>query len=110
MPRARRLGVDAGEHLADEVVDDALPFLRGQPGEPVHECQLLGRATSFRDQPQHGPAEPQHADLRVQGGGVRPGDLGERGLPGEDPLHGGEVEPQLAEGAHQVDPGGASAS
>ncbi|MFS2292656.1 MAG: hypothetical protein FWJ90_08105 [Actinomadura sp.] len=71
---------EPGERLVDEVGDDAPPLLVGQPGELVHEFDLLGAGSSFGDGPQHGAAQPERADPHVQRLGVRGRDLRDEGV------------------------------
>ena len=80
MPRAMLIAGSSGPVPANaavhELVDDLLPLLRGQPGQVVHLFCLLDVAAPGGKHAQHGPTQPQHADLRVKRRHVHAGELG----------------------------------
>ncbi|MFD0579409.1 hypothetical protein [Dactylosporangium darangshiense] len=85
----------AVERAVDEVVDDALALLCGQPGELVHHCHLLCGAVPAGHGTQDGAAQPQRADLRIEGLDVGRGKIGQRDLPGQQCVYGIEAEAQV---------------
>lgn len=100
-----RLDFETAEHLLLELVDDLLAFGGGEPRQPVHQCCLLSGGTTCRHGGQDGPAHLEGADLRVERGHMRLGDLRDRGPAAQHPAHLVQPEAQLPEGADQLDAG-----
>jgi len=95
-------GVEAGEGLVDELVDDPSAFVVRQPGQSVHQFHLLWVGPVLGHGSQDGPADPQGADPHVQRLRVHRGDLGNGDPAVRHPPDGRQVESEFAQCPYEV--------